>query len=96
MELVLKLKQRRGGRRVRWSSGTIFEVILLLEMLLMLLDLLLNLFEIAQARQWVEDLGQTTRRTFIGHCLPLAADLPHTVSAPGCGTRHLFYTIPRE
>lgn len=51
-------------------------MVLLLEVLLVLLDLLLDLFEITQARQWVEDLGQTTRRTFIGHCLLLAADLP--------------------
>lgn len=76
MELVLKLKQCRRGRRIGRSSRTIFEVILLLEVLLVLLDLQLNLFEITQTRQWIEDLGQTTRRTFIRHCLLLAANLP--------------------
>lgn len=49
-------------------AGAIFQVVLLLKVLLVLLDLLLDLFEVGQARQWIEDLRQTTRRTFIGHC----------------------------
>lgn len=48
--------------------AAIFQMVLLLQVLLVLLDLLLDLFEVRQARQWIEDLGQTTRRTFIGHC----------------------------
>lgn len=39
------------------TASAIFQMVLLLEVQLMLLDLLLDLFEVGQARQWVEDLG---------------------------------------
>lgn len=72
------LEQRRRGRRVRWATAVddaILVVVLLLllllmleQMLLVLLDLLLDLLEVTEARQRVEDLGQTAGRSFIGHC----------------------------
>lgn len=64
-------------------AGAIFQVVLLLEVQLVLLDLLLDLFEVGQARQWIEDLGQTTRRTFIGHCFRGGAS--STTNACCCG-----------
>lgn len=42
-------------------------LLMLEQVLLVLLDLLLDLLEVAEARQRVKDLGQAAGRSFIGH-----------------------------
>lgn len=42
-------------------------LLVLEQMLLVLLDLLLDLLEVAEARQRIKDLRQTAGRSFIGH-----------------------------
>lgn len=42
-------------------------LLMLEQVLLVLLDLLLDLLEVAEARQRVKDLGQTAGWSFIGH-----------------------------
>lgn len=96
------LEQRRRGRRVRRATvdDPILVVILLMleQMLLVLLDLLLDLLEVTEARQRVKDLGQTAGRSFIGHCSGRS-------TPPRAGTRsaarflggkHLFTSDARE